>query len=522
MLLTKFENVGDKHMDNNYVLELEGITKRFLNLVANNNIYLKIKAGEVHTILGENGAGKSTLMNILSGLYTPDSGKIKINGKEVSIKTPRNAISLGIGMVHQHFKLVEKLSVAENILLCSENQKLFINKAHVKRDILKISEDFMLPVNPDAIIEELSVGEKQRVEIIKVLIHGADILILDEPTSVLTPSETVELFKVLRKIKAQGKTIIFITHKLNEVMELADRISIMRSGYLVQTVNKDETNPDELANLMIGKKMELLKQKQRVDLENSEVLLKVKDLQAVDDTGVTILNGVDLEIKKGEILGIAGVSGNGQVCLAEVLTGIKRAKSGQIIFDGKDLTNGKPIDFINAGISHVPEDRIGTGTISEFSCVENAILKDYRTVKTKSGNIDYNKAEKLCNDFKERYNIKIAQPKSAVKLLSGGNMQKLILAREISSHPKLIIAVHPTYGLDISAVEMIRRILVEEQKKGVAILLISEDLEELLLLSDTISVIYKGRLTPKMNREDCTIEDIGKKMMGVYEGKEVV
>lgn len=504
-------------MNKNIILELEGITKKFLTLVANDNINLQIRKGEVHAILGENGAGKSTLMNILTGLYTPDSGTIKINGKIAAIKSPRDAISLGIGMVHQHFKLVDKLSVAENIILSLNDQKFFINWASVKNNILKVSESCMLPVDPDATVADLSVGEKQRVEIIKVLIRGAEIFILDEPTSVLTPSEIGDLLKVLKMIKSQGKTIIFISHKLNEVMEIADRISILRSGHFVRTIEKQDTDVDELANLMIGRKMEMIGHKDKVDLNHNEVILKVKGIQALGDMGETTLNGIDLEIRRGEILGIAGVSGNGQTYLAEVLTGLWKVESGQIIFKGQDLSNAKSLEFIKAGISHIPEDRIGTGSIADFTCMENVILKDYRSKKTKFGNVDYDQADKTCADLKERYNIKISQSKSEIRLLSGGNIQKLILAREISSQPELIIAVHPTYGLDVSAVDMIQRTLLEEQKKGVAILLISEDLQELLLLSDTVCVMFKGQLTQKMNREDCTVEDIGKKMMGVRE-----
>ena len=502
-------------MDTGYILELEGITKRFLSLIANNNISLKVKENEVLAILGENGAGKSTLMNILTGLYQPDSGVIKINDKPVRITSPKEAIKNGIGMVHQHFRLVDKMTVVENIALGLETQGFVIDWNKVKKEIANFSERLNFPINPDKLVADLSVGEKQRVEIIKVLYRGCKILILDEPTSVLTPSECTTLFEVLENIRKQGITILFISHKLNEIMQFADRIAVMRKGKLIKTVAKQETNPQQLVNLMVGSELILQDQNVSHTVKKNEVRLEVKGLCAKGDLGEITLDNVNMEIRSGEILGIAAVSGNGQSQLAEVLSGMSPASSGSICFMGEELINKKTLDYINKGISHIPEDRMGIGTIPAFSCVENAILKNYRVLKTKFGNEDYKAAEEQCSRYVKEYNIMMTQPKAEIRLLSGGNIQKLILAREIGMNPKLLIAVHPTYGLDASAVNMIRNILVEQSRKGVAILLISEDLDELMQISSSISVMFKGYLTPKIPIEKCTIEEIGNKMMGI-------
>lgn len=503
-------------MDEEYLLELEGITKKFYTLTANNNICLKIKNNEVLALLGENGAGKSTLMNILTGLYQPDSGIIKLKGQKINIKSPKDAIGYGIGMVHQHFRLVDRLTVAENISLGTKGHT-FIRWKKLKQEILDISQKFDLPVNPDAVVGNLSVGEKQRVEIIKILIRGCNILILDEPTSVLTPDEIQKLFKVLEDLKKNGKTILFISHKLNEIMQFSDRVAVLKKGEVVGVMEREDINPKKMIHMMVGRDIELLESNSSEDISKNEVVLDVQGLMAKGDRGETIIDNISFNIRRGEMLGIAAVSGNGQSQLAEVLTGMREAVTGKIIFKGADLTNSSPKDFINAGIASIPEDRIGTGIVGEFNSIENSILKTYKKVVKKNGNINYKKAGCICNDYKEKYNISISNNKNESRFMSGGNIQKLILAREIESKPALIIAAHPTYGLDVSAVDLIRRLLVEEQKKGAAILLISEDLDEIMQVSNTVVVMFKGKLSEKRNTKECTIEEIGHKMMGISE-----
>jgi general nucleoside transport system ATP-binding protein len=507
-------------MDEEYLLELEGITKRFFTLTANNNISLKVKNNEVLAILGENGAGKSTLMNILTGLYQPDSGTIKLKGQKIHIRSPKDAIAYGIGMVHQHFRLVDRLTVAENISIGTKGHT-FIRWKKLKQEILEISQKFDLPVNPDAVVGNLSVGEKQRVEIIKILIRGCNILILDEPTSVLTPDEIQKLFKVLDGLKKNGKTILFISHKLNEIMQFSDRVAVLKRGELVGIMERKDINPKKMINMMVGKDIDLLESNSSEDISKSEVVLDVQGLKAKGDRGETIIDNVSFNIRKGEMLGIAAVSGNGQSQLAEVLTGVREALSGKIIFRGANLFNRSPKDFIKAGIASIPEDRIGTGIVGEFNSIENSILKTYRETVKKNGNINYKKADSICDEYKKKYNIMITSNKNETKLLSGGNIQKLILAREIESKPELIIAAHPTYGLDVSAVDLIWRLLVEQQKKGAAVLLISEDLDEIMQISNTVVVMFKGKLSEKRNTKECTVEEIGHMMMGVSEVSEV-
>ena len=497
------------------ILEFSSITKTFQGVVANRNINLKIEKGEIHALLGENGAGKSTLMNLLAGLYIPDSGKILINNKEADIKNPKDAINLGIGMVHQHFKLVEELKVYENIIIGWKKQGFLLNKIQINREIKDISKRYNLPIKPNAYIRDLSAGEKQRVEIIKMLYRDVQILILDEPTSVLTPQEVERLFVYLKEMKSQGKTVLFISHKLNEVMEIADRVTVLRAGQLIRTIDKDQTNAKELAKLMIGREMQKIEKRASLTDKDRETVLIAESLAAKGDEGELVLKNAEITIDEGEILGIAGVSGNGQSELAEVLTGLRPLISGQIYIKGKEV-KGAAINFINAGISHIPEDRIGTGSIPAFSCIDNVILKKYRKPPIRKGfSLDSKAAEAVGTKLMKDFDVRMSSPQMPIKLLSGGNMQKLILAREISCQPSLIIGVHPTYGLDVSAVEMVHNFLIKEQQRGCAILLISEDLDEIIALSDTISVIFKGDLTPKRRSSDWTIEDIGCSMMGL-------
>lgn len=497
-------------------LELKGIVKTFPGIIANDHINLKVKKGSIHALLGENGAGKSTLMNILVGLYAPDSGDIYINDKKVKINSPKDSIDLGIGMVHQHYKLVDTLKVAENIIIGWNKQKWLINSKILFDRIATLSEQYDLSIKPNVLVSDISIGEKQRVEIIKMLFRNVEILILDEPTSVLAPQECQKLFKTLKEMKRQGKTIIFISHKLNEVMDIADTVTVLRHGKIIKTLAKDDTNPRQLARMMVGKEIETIARNTLEDLQKAETVLVAEDLKALGDEREIALNDISLSIKKGEILGIAGVSGNGQKELAEVLTGLRPLVKGKIFIQGKEIRKYKTIEFINNGISHIPADRIGVGVIPDFNCIENVILKTYKKKPIKKGLIlDFKEANKIGERLLKEYDVRMSSCYMPVKLLSGGNIQKLILAREISCNPQLIIAVHPTYGLDVSGVNMVHKFLLKEQERGVAILLISEDLDEILALSDEITVMYKGKLTQKQVRKNCSIENIGYAMMGI-------
>ncbi len=498
-----------------YILEFQNVTKRFPGIIANDKVNLKIKRGEIHALLGENGAGKSTLMNVLVGLYTPDEGQILMNGEKVEIKSPKDSIHLGIGMVHQHFKLVEELSVMENIVIGYEKQGFALHKKATCKQLEELSEHYHLPIDPKALIRDLSAGEKQRVEIVKMLYRNVNFLILDEPTSVLTPQEAEKLFDYLREMKADNKTVIFISHKLDEVMAIADRVTILRQGKLIETMEKAETNPKDLARKMIGKEMQSIEKKINDHLDNAPVIIAGKNLNAKGDEGVLAIKDVNIEIRQGEILGIAGVSGNGQSELAQVLTGLRHLESGQITVNGKEIRGGA-MSFINAKVGHIPEDRIGTGSIPSFSVLENVILKKYKKPPIKRGPfIDYRKAAYFGKNLLKEFDVRMPSYDMPVKLLSGGNMQKLIFAREIDNDPQVIIAVHPSYGLDVLAVDMVHQYLIKEQQRGCAILLISEDLDEILTLSDSIAVMYKHTLTPKRNRNDWTIDEIGYAMMGI-------
>ncbi len=499
-----------------YILELQHVTKRFNKVAANKDINLKIKRGEIHALLGENGAGKSTLMNILIGLYIPDEGKILFNGKEEYIKNPRYACCLGIGMVHQHFKLVETLSVAENILMGHEDLGRIIRKRKLYKKLMDVTEKFNLPIQPEAIVSKLSAGEMQRVEIVKMLYRDVDLLILDEPTSVLTPQESQELFKNLMQMKEQGKTVIFISHKLNEVIQIADRVTILRRGEVIKTMNKEDTNAHELAHMMVGREMRASTRKKTLSNGKGDAMLKVDNISAVGEKRQLLLDNVSLEVASGEILGIAGVSGNGQSQLAECLTGLHQVTCGAIYVDKQELTNKNPQDFINAGVSHVPEDRIGVGCVADFTCYENIISKSYdRAPVRKGGMIDQKEVVSFGNRLMREFDVRMATPYLPIRFLSGGNIQKLIFAREINENPKVIVAVHPTYGLDVSAVERVHDLLLEQQKKGYAILLISEDLDELFEVSDQIAVMYKGSLTQKKANDQWTLDALGYAMMGL-------
>lgn len=500
----------------NIVLQMKGITKRFPGIIANNKINLELKEGEILALLGENGAGKSTLMSILCGLYQPDEGEIYIRGEKVNITSPKKAMDLGIGMVHQHFMLIETHSVTENIVLGTKNLSFFPDMKKLNSSIEELSLSYGLPVTPDAKIWQLPVGEQQRVEIVKVLYRGAEILILDEPTAVLTPQESEELFKTLRKMTERGHSIIFISHKLDEVMALSDRITVLRAGELVGTVPTSSIkDKKELARMMVGKEVLMELEKTSPEKEKREGLLEIRSLKAFNDKGLEALKGINLTISGGEIMGLAGVAGNGQSELAEVITGLRKISEGEIFLSGENITGKGVKDLIEKGVSYIPADRLGTGLVPNLDMADNAVLKGYRNPPY-SRNIFLVKPaiDELVSSMIERYDIKVADIKSPVRLLSGGNLQKLLLARELLGEPVLIIAVYPARGLDIGATKFVHTVLLEQRKRGAAILLISEDLDETMSLSDRIAVIFDGKIMGILDGDIADKETLGLMMAG--------
>lgn len=499
--------------DASFALEMRNITKSFPGVIANDDVTFTVRKGEVHALLGENGAGKSTLMNILSGLYHADSGSLAIHGKATVFNSPRDAIQAGVGMVHQHFMLVDTMTVAENIILGLRDVATILKTNEIEREITRIGQQYRLPVHPSLKVWQLSVGEQQRVEIIKQLYRGADILILDEPTAVLTPQETETLFDTLREMTADGKTIIFISHKLDEVLSIADRITVLRSGKWVATVEAEGLTKPELASLMVGR--EVLFHIEKPPSEIREERLIVTDLEALNDKGLLALNKLSLSVRSGEIVGIAGVAGNGQKELAETICGLRAASSGKVEVATKSVTGGPPILVIEAGVAYVPEDRSATGSAPHLSVAENLALKSYRKPGIGRGwfinrNMIRNEAKRLI----EQFDISTPGPDTQVRLLSGGNLQKVILAREISLQPQVTIAASPTRGLDVGATENVRNILLEERSQGAAILLISEDLDEVMALSDRIAVLYEGEIVGMIPAQEANREVIGLMMAG--------
>ncbi len=499
-------------MASQYLAEMRGITKTFPGVIANNRIDLGLLGGEIHCLLGENGSGKSTLMTVLSGLYHPDSGQILIDGKHIAFKSPRDAIVAGIGMVHQHFKLVDAFSVAQNIVLGDRSLAFIPDKEGTIADIAKLSEQYGLAINPRAKVWQLSVGERQRVEIVKMLYRGCEILILDEPTAVLTPQETRELFSILREMADQGKAIVVITHKLREVMEIADRVTVLRKGEKVAEYIRGFFTEAELAQAMVGK--QIVSHIERNPVTPGPEILSMDGVSALGD-GTGGLEGISLSVRAGEIFGIAGVAGNGQKELAEVISGLRPVSAGEIRIAGADMTNGSIGDRIAAGVSYVPEDRLGTGLVPGLGIIENTMLKAYKTPAFSAGPfLKRKEAAAKAAKLVEEFNIMVGSLESPVSMLSGGNLQKLLLAREFSSDPKLIVAVYPVRGLDIGATDAVHRLIIEEKEQGAAILLISEDLDEVLKLSDRIGVLYEGRLAGVMDRDAADMEHLGLLMMG--------
>jgi len=496
------------------IVEMKGIVKRFPGVLANDHIDFDVKAGEIHALLGENGAGKTTLMNILYGLYKPDEGEIYIRGEKASIKSPGDAINLGIGMVHQHFKLAYPLTVAENIVLGLSTSKFFSPLQDVEKRIHEFSEKYGLKVDPHAKIWQLSAGEQQRVEIIKALYRGADVLILDEPTSVLTSGETKDLFSTLRAMRKEGRAIIFITHKLEEVMSLSDCVTVLRNGRVITSIRTSKTNKRELARAMVGR--EVIFRLRRKPVKKGKVVLRVQNLYALNDKGLPSLKGVSFEVREGEILGIAGVAGNGQRELIEVITGLRKATKGEVRISGKIVTNRSPREIARECVAHVPEERIRMGTVPNMSVTENLVLTNYwRPPFSRAVFLDTSRINEYAKKLISKYDIITPSLKTPAKLLSGGNIQRLILARETSTEPRLLVAMHPTYGLDVGATEYVRRLLLKQREKKTATLLVSEDLEEIMALSDRIAVMYEGEIMGIVDAARAKREEIGLMMGGV-------
>jgi len=504
------------------VVEMRGITKRFPGVVANDRIDFEVRAGEVHALLGENGAGKTTLMNVLYGLYQPDEGEIFVHGQKAALKSPRDAIGLGIGMVHQHFMLIPPLTVTENVILGLRSSKEpFLDTNQAEKRIADLSKRYGLKVDPQAQIWQLSVGEQQRVEIIKALYRGADILILDEPTSVLTPPEVRELFVVLQRMAEEGKAVIFITHKLHEVMSVSHRVTVLRDGKAVSTVETGKTDEKELARMMVGR--EVLFRLTKKPVPKGDIVLQVEDLETLSDRGLPALKCLSFSVRQGEILGIAGVAGNGQKELAEVITGLRKATQGRVIIGGREMTDRSPGEIIEQGVSYIPEERLEVGLIMDFSVAENTILETRRRPpfsdgwflpSSKTWFLNPQAIKRHAEDLISDYDVKTPSKDVPVKQLSGGNLQRLILARELSRQPKLLIAAQPTRGLDVGATEYIHSRLIKQRERGTAILLISEDLDEVLSLGDRIAVMYEGEIVGIVSGEEAEVEEIGLMMAG--------
>ena len=511
------------------IVEMKGITKRFPGVMANDSIDFDLRAGEVHALLGENGAGKTTLMNTLYGIYRPDEGEIRAWGNTVALKSPRDAIRVGIGMVQQHFALVSNMTVAENVILGLRSEKgPLLEMRNIEERINDLSGTFNLVVDPKARIEQLSMGERQRVEIIKALYRDVKILILDEPTSVLTPAEVEELFKMLRSMVGRGLSIVFITHKLREVIEITDRITVLRKGKVVARVETGLTNPTELAEMMVGK--EVPPTTEKATPREGDVLLDVRNLSALNDKGLPALRGLSFSLRQGEVLGIAGVAGNGQRELAEVLTGMRKAESGNVSLFGEDVTGLSPRELIDLGVGHIPEDRIGTGLIADFSIAENLVLEvrsnppfAHRwflpSTRFLPFAMNYFLNHREIRDHAERlveeYGILTPSLDAPARNLSGGNLQRLILAKVLSRSPKVLVAEQPTAGLDIGATEFIIGKLRGEKEKGAGIVLISGDLNEVMAVSDRVAVMYNGEIVGIVSAQEVNIAEVGLMMGGV-------
>ncbi len=504
------------HMDEStVVIQMKDIVKKFGDFTANDHINLTVHKGEVHAILGENGAGKSTMMNVLCGLYRPTSGQIFINGKEVQFSSPKDAIDIGIGMVHQHFMLIQPFTVTENIILGMEPVKgLVVDKETAKKKVLELSERYGMKVDPDAKIEDISVGMQQRVEILKVLYRGADTLILDEPTASLTPQEIEGLMEIIENLTADGKSVILITHKLKEITASSDNCTIIRQGKYIRTVKVDEVNENELAAMMVGRDVNFRVEKK--EMTPGETVLEVKDLHAKDYREVEILRGLNLTVRRGEIVGLAGVDGNGQTELVEVLTGLRRAESGAVTLLGKDVFNRSPKETFESGISSIPADRQKHGLILEFSNEDNLILQHFEEEPyATKGFLNRKAIREHALELSEKFDIRPRGSEGApAGTLSGGNQQKVIIAREVTNDKELLIAVNPTRGLDVGAIEFVHKYLVEQRNRNRAVLLVSFELDEIMSLSDRIEVIFDGQITGSVPGKDADEKELGFMMAG--------
>ncbi|WP_188454332.1 ABC transporter ATP-binding protein [Virgibacillus oceani] len=498
-----------------YVIEMLNIRKEFPGIVANDNITVQVQKGEIHALLGENGAGKSTLMNVLFGLYQPEKGEIKVKGKKVNITNPNIANDLGIGMVHQHFMLVEPFTVTQNIILGNEPKKksgkIDIKKA--EQEIQELSDRYGLKVDPTAKISDISVGMQQRVEILKTLYRGADVLIFDEPTAVLTPQEIKDLIEIMRSLIKEGKSIILITHKLKEIMEVCDRCTVIRKGKGIKTLDVKNTNVTELASLMVGREISFKTEK--TEANPKETVLKINDLFVKDTRKVDLVKGLNLELRAGEIVGIAGIDGNGQTELIEAITGLRKTESGTIMLNNKDITNMKPRKVTESGVGHIPQDRHKYGLVLDYPIGENMVLQTYYQKPFSKGTVlNYKEIYKKANKLIKEYDVRTPSEYTKARALSGGNQQKAIIGREVDRSPDLLIAAQPTRGLDVGAIEFIHKKLIEERDKGKAVLLISFELDEIIDVSDTIAVMFDGKIVAKVKPEETNEQELGLLMAG--------
>jgi len=497
------------------VLQMKNITKQFGAFKANDNINLDVRKGEIHALLGENGAGKSTLMNMLSGLLEPTSGEIILNGQAVDITSPTKATQLGIGMVHQHFMLVEAFTVAENIVLGSEPMKagILLDEKKAEKDIKEISEKYGLLVDVDAKVQDITVGMQQRAEILKTLYRGADLLIFDEPTAVLTPDEIDELIKIMKDLVKEGKSIILITHKLDEIRKAADRVTVIRRGKSIDTFDVEGVSSQELADAMVGRQVSFKTEKPVAN--PTDVVLSVKDLVVKESRGLEAVKNLSLDVRAGEVVGIAGIDGNGQSELIQAITGLRKIEKGSVSFKGKDITGFRPRKITELGVSHVPEDRHRDGLILDMSLAENIVLQTYyKEPFSKAGILNYNKINEYAREKIEEFDVRTVNELVPARSLSGGNQQKAIIAREVDRDPELLIVVQPTRGLDVGAIEYIHKRLIEQRNEGKAVLVVSFELEEVLNVSDRIAVIHEGKITGIVDAKATNERELGLMMAG--------